>query len=260
MAASSAGSPSPEFLAETNNPYLDQRVSIAFIVIDTAFLVLFYASRYYNPKAVVMTQVGGVGHHVAAVPVATFQTWLQLSKVLEFTYTPAVMFAKLAALFLYYQVFEVQPYRRIIIGIGVIIVAQDPTWYASGGPMIYALVEPSIYMIASILPTTRHLYRRIRKKARLTAHMRSAKTDSAPDNRSPARSADGDYGESRETTARDHTSHEDSWHAQRHSSQEELTLGQISAEGKLDTPAPDTRPREMVRKKIEVRDRGRPMV
>jgi hypothetical protein len=52
MAASSAGPPSPEFLAETNNPYLDQRVSIAFIVIDTAFLLLFYTSRYYNAKAV----------------------------------------------------------------------------------------------------------------------------------------------------------------------------------------------------------------
>jgi hypothetical protein len=71
-----------------------------------------------------MTQIGGVGYHVAAVPVTTFQTWLKLSKVLEFTYTPAVMFAKLAALFLYYQVFEVTSYRRAIIGIGVIIVLQ----------------------------------------------------------------------------------------------------------------------------------------
>jgi hypothetical protein len=73
---------------------------------------------------IVMTQIGGVGYHVAAVPVTTFQTWLKLSKVLEFTYTPAVMFAKLAALFLYYQVFEVTSYRRAIIGIGVIIILQ----------------------------------------------------------------------------------------------------------------------------------------
>ncbi len=71
-----------------------------------------------------MVHIGGVGHHVAAVPVATFQTWLKLSKVLEFTYTPAVMFAKLAALFLYYQVFEVPIYRRIIVGIGVIVILQ----------------------------------------------------------------------------------------------------------------------------------------
>lgn len=71
-----------------------------------------------------MSQIGGVGHHVAAVPPHTLQTWLQLSKVLEFTYTPAVMFAKLAALFLYYQVFEVPFYRRIIVAIGVIVVLQ----------------------------------------------------------------------------------------------------------------------------------------
>jgi hypothetical protein len=71
-----------------------------------------------------MVQIGGVGYHVASVPVTTFQTWLQLSKVLEFTYTPAVMFAKLAALFLYYQVFEMPFYRRVIIGIGVILILQ----------------------------------------------------------------------------------------------------------------------------------------
>lgn len=52
MAASSAGKPSQKFLAETNNPYLDQHVSIAFIIIDTLFLLVFYASRYYNRKAV----------------------------------------------------------------------------------------------------------------------------------------------------------------------------------------------------------------
>ncbi|KAJ6784254.1 hypothetical protein PWT90_10968 [Aphanocladium album] len=278
---------SPEYLAETNDPGLDQRVSIVFAIIDTIFLAIFYVSRYYNPKAVgrpmlicntlcyifclgsaatgiLMTQIGGVGHHVTAVPVTTFQTWLQLSKVLEFTYTPAVMFAKLAALFLYHQVFEVTGYRRLIILIGVVIVLQgvislilafsicrpfryfwtqavdvndgtcgnvmlfyklysvpslatdlvmliipwpillklqmpiaekiglmltflaasmgiitcalrfsvffttplfsDATWYASGGPMIYALVEPSIYMIASILPTTRHLFRRLHRR------------------------------------------------------------------------------------------------
>ena len=71
-----------------------------------------------------MVQIGGVGYHADAVSPTTLQTWLQLSKVLEFTYTPAVMFSKLAALFLYYQVFETQIYRRIIIGIGVIIVLQ----------------------------------------------------------------------------------------------------------------------------------------
>lgn len=71
-----------------------------------------------------MVKIGGVGHHVASLPTETFQTWLQLSKVLEFTYTPAVMFSKLAALVLYYRVFEAPNYRRVILGIGVIIILQ----------------------------------------------------------------------------------------------------------------------------------------
>ncbi|KAL5391724.1 hypothetical protein DPSP01_001015 [Paraphaeosphaeria sporulosa] len=370
MAASSAGAASPAFLAETNNPYLDQRVSIAFIVIDTAFLLLFYASRYYNRKAVgtqmlvcntlcyvlcmgsaatgiLMTQIGGVGHHVTTVSPHTFQTWLQLSKVLEFTYTPAVMFAKLAALFLYHQVFEVPLYRRIIVGIGAVVVLQgvvalilafsicrpfryfwtqavdaddgtcgdvmlfyksysipslvtdvamlvlpwpilarlnipvmekvglvltflaaslgiitctlrfvtffttplfqDPTWYASGGPMIYALVEPSIYMIASILPTTRHLYRRLRSRARLTSTAKSDSTrnDGITDNHSGPHSVQGEHRQSRETA--------DGWAANRHSSQEELTLGHFFAAGRQ-----DEMPRGVVRTKIEMRDRGAP--
>ena len=52
MAGSNAPVGSPEYLAETNDPGLDQRVSIAFIVIDTIFLLIFYLSRYFNPKAV----------------------------------------------------------------------------------------------------------------------------------------------------------------------------------------------------------------
>lgn len=71
-----------------------------------------------------MVKVGGVGHHVDTVPVTTLQTWMKLSKVLEFTYTPAVMFAKLAALFLYYQLFEISRYRLVIIGTGVVITLQ----------------------------------------------------------------------------------------------------------------------------------------
>ena len=50
MAGSSA--PSSQYLAETNDPGLDQRASIAFIVLDTFFLLVFYVSRYFNPKAV----------------------------------------------------------------------------------------------------------------------------------------------------------------------------------------------------------------
>lgn len=41
-----------QYLAETNDPSLDERVSIAFIVIDTFLLLVFYVSRYFNPEAV----------------------------------------------------------------------------------------------------------------------------------------------------------------------------------------------------------------
>lgn len=71
-----------------------------------------------------MAEIGGAGHHVSSVPTSTLITWMQLSKVLEFTYTPAVMFAKLAALLLYYQLFELPVYRRIIYFIGIIIILQ----------------------------------------------------------------------------------------------------------------------------------------
>ncbi|KAF2625039.1 hypothetical protein BU25DRAFT_346751 [Macroventuria anomochaeta] len=346
MTGSSAES--PDYLAKMNDPGLDQRVSIAFIVIDTLFLLMFYASRYFNHKAVgtpmlvcntlcyvlcmgsaatgiLMVKIGGVGYHVAAVPVTTFQTWLQLSKVLEFTYTPAVMFAKLAALFLYHQLFEVTSYRRIIIGIGVIIVLQgvvslilafsicrpfryfwtqavdpddgtcgdvmlfyksysipslvtdvamlvlpwpilfklhiptaekigliltflaaslgiitcalrfavfftvplfsDPTWYASGGPMIYALVEPSIYMIASILPTTRHLYRRFRTKARHATQSRSWRSDGGPkDNSGLDQPAELERIKNSNPSTRRNKQHLDTWQTDTCSCQEELTL------------------------------------
>jgi hypothetical protein len=47
--------------------------------------------------------------------------------------------------------------------------------------MIYALVEPSIYMIASILPTTRHPYRRVCREVRQAAQLRSANSNGNPE-------------------------------------------------------------------------------
>ena len=44
----------PGYLAQTNHPQLDQQVGIAFIAINTFFLVLLFISRHYNPKAVVI--------------------------------------------------------------------------------------------------------------------------------------------------------------------------------------------------------------
>ncbi|QKX53360.1 uncharacterized protein TRUGW13939_00438 [Talaromyces rugulosus] len=359
MAGSGAGSPA--YRAETNDPNLDQRVSISFILIDTFFLLVFFASRYFNPKAVgvpmvvcntlcyvlcmgsaatgiLMVKIGGAGHHADTVPVSTVENWLKLSKVLEFTYTPAIMFAKLAALFLYHQLFEVSSYRRVIIGLGVIIILQgvislilafsicrpfryfwtqavdihdgscgdvmlfyktysipslvtdvvmvilpwpillklqmpttekiglfftflaasmgiitcalrfsvffttplfsDPTWYASGGPMIYALIEPSIYMIASILPTTRHLYRRVYRNVQRAAQLRSAQSNSDANNISQlaelGRIGNSDTGSHRTTRP------VDVWEVDANSSQEELTLREWHQSRPAGTSSPGT--------------------
>lgn len=104
----------------------------------------------------------------------------------------------------------------------------DPTWYASGGTTIYALVEPSIYMIASILPTTRHLYRRIRRKAQsLSSSSQPKSKNSNPSDSSAARSDNVDnkrnvtFGIRRDV---------DVWQTTRtNSSQEGLTLGEFYA-------------------------------
>ena len=101
----------------------------------------------------------------------------------------------------------------------------DPTWYASGGPMIYALVEPSIYMIASILPTTRHLVRRVRRRV---AHAKGGGDG-------PSRDGSGRHLQSAEleriensgiSSGRGITRHVDIWQEQTNSSQEGLTLGE----------------------------------
>jgi hypothetical protein len=136
--------------------------------------------------------------------------------------------------------------------------------------MIYALVEPSIYMIASILPTTRHLYRRVRRKARQTAQLRNTRSNGGPKNSSLYRSADGERIGSRETTSREITQHVDTWQAHTNSSQEELRLEESyqsqqewnqmrDYEKESDKGASDTGPRDFVEKQIEVRDQGRPI-
>jgi hypothetical protein len=92
--------------------------------------------------------------------------------------------------------------------------------------MIYALVEPSIYMIASILPTTRHLLRRVRRKARRTAQARNAKRDGGPKNDgSPFPSAELERIGNSDTSGRGVTRHVGFWQTNTDSSQEELTLG-----------------------------------
>jgi hypothetical protein len=88
--------------------------------------------------------------------------------------------------------------------------------------MIYALVEPSIYMIASILPTTRHLYRRLRRNylpSLLSSHsQRTGNSDSHQKNSDVTRSAD----------SKKITRNTDIWQATNVTSESEegLTLGQ----------------------------------
>jgi hypothetical protein len=92
--------------------------------------------------------------------------------------------------------------------------------------MIYALVEPSIYMIASILPTTRHLYRRIRRKAQRSSGLRNSKRNDAPrhDSAFPQSAELAHVGKDGHGIQRD----VDIWqmNTTQNSSQEELTLGE----------------------------------
>lgn len=93
--------------------------------------------------------------------------------------------------------------------------------------MIYALVEPSIYMIASILPTTRHLYRRLHRKARRAAQLRSSQSGGSHKN-STGFSEPAELERMNNSNASDNgiTRRVDIWQADAHSSQEELTLGE----------------------------------
>jgi hypothetical protein len=103
----------------------------------------------------------------------------------------------------------------------------DPTWYASDGPMIYALVEPSIYMIASILPTTRHLYRRVCREVRQAVQLRSANSNGDPEISSRlSQSAYLERIENSDNSSCGVPRRVDIWQANTNPSQEELTLGE----------------------------------
>ncbi|KAF1998705.1 hypothetical protein P154DRAFT_438640 [Amniculicola lignicola CBS 123094] len=332
MAGAKVGS--PEYLAETNDAGLDQRVSVwlllSYSTVDTFFYCFFIVGipmlvcstlAYIlciesAVTGILMVKFGDVGCYVIPAPVAAFQIWLQLSKVLEFTYTPSSSTTKPSS----------SPnYRGIIVAIGAIVTLQgiialilpfsicrpfryfwtqvvgindgscgdvmllyksycipslitdvamlvlpfpiflkpkiptaenigliltflaaalgirtcallfavffatplfsDPTWYASGGPMIYTLLESSIYMIASILPTSRYLYRRIHRNLRQGFQLRSAKGDGSAKNlQSPTHSAKLGRIERGKGGACVIRLHVDIWQTNTTSSQEELTL------------------------------------
>lgn len=126
----------------------------------------------------------------------------------------------------------------------------DPTWYASGGPMIYALVEPSIYMIASILPTTRHLYRRVCRNARQLRNTRGGGNGSGGGNGGSNTKTSGGHsqpaaeleriGNSGGTSNRGITRRVDIWQTNANESEEELTLGEWDHSGQADVSSPST--------------------
>lgn len=87
--------------------------------------------------------------------------------------------------------------------------------------MIYALVEPSIYMIASILPTTRHLIRRVYRYVRGKSMDTAQKGSSGSYNSAELNDLDA-----ADSHRRGITRNVAIWQAHTFSSQEELTLGQ----------------------------------
>lgn len=88
--------------------------------------------------------------------------------------------------------------------------------------MIYALVEPSIYMIASILPTTRHLYRRACRKFE---QLHSAYSKSSPGiSNACSDSAELQHVGNSDSTSRKARQNKENWQATTNPSQEELTL------------------------------------
>ncbi|KAJ5936188.1 hypothetical protein N7454_005486 [Penicillium verhagenii] len=117
MASSSvrpSGSP-----AETNDPGLDQRVSVAFIVLNKFFILLFYVSRYFKLKAVV-------------VPMLVYNTLcyvFYIRSVMTGKYLAAII--QSPRIYLHTCLFEVSRYRRIIAGISVIIILQGLTQAAN---------------------------------------------------------------------------------------------------------------------------------
>lgn len=106
--------------------------------------------------------------------------------------------------------------------------------------MIYALVEPSIYMIANILPTTRHLYRRVVRNARQLRDAKSNNNNSNSTSRGGggaavnSSSSGGGLSQSNEleriknsrTSSRGIVWRVDVWQTNTNSSQEELTLSE----------------------------------
>ncbi|KAF2117349.1 hypothetical protein BDV96DRAFT_644773 [Lophiotrema nucula] len=134
--AKSTASPSPEYLAE-NVGSRTLGTCIAFIVLQTAFMVLFCAARFIKKNyrgldfwllvptsylfcmamcIVILLSVtlGLTGRHLIALQLenpSKITTFLKLTKVIEFLYLLSTTFPKLAILALYKRIFPSRPYQ-----------------------------------------------------------------------------------------------------------------------------------------------------
>lgn len=126
--------------------------------------------------------------------------------------------------------------------------------------MIYALVEPSIYMIASILPTTRHLYRRVHRNAQRAAQLRSAKSDDDGPKSDSALSQPAELDLIKNDDANNGriAKHLNTWPTDTNSSQEGLTLeDEYENQQEWNQSRPDDDPSSNTSKK---RSSGRPRI
>lgn len=134
--------------------------------------------------------------------------------------------------------------------------------------MVYTVAEPSIYMICNILPATRHLYRRFRRKVQHTAELRSAKSSSGA-RTDATQSMSNDRTESSVITIGIEDREVRSQH-NRNSSQMELTFGEFLDElpdavwnrmsdiedqaGYFADTESKPKPRDLVKKRLEMRE------
>ncbi|KAK7186530.1 hypothetical protein DPSP01_002039 [Paraphaeosphaeria sporulosa] len=139
-------------------------LAIAFIVIQTIVLILFYISRYAKVKhisgvemkyfmplgymfcignavcAILMVRLGGMGRHVLTLNAEEILMLGKVFKAEEMIYLASVMFPKLAALSLYIRLF-MNPVRRLSYIVGAFVVcsflAGWLTWAFSCRPFAF---------------------------------------------------------------------------------------------------------------------------
>ncbi|KAF2875535.1 hypothetical protein BDV95DRAFT_591018 [Massariosphaeria phaeospora] len=136
----------PEYLAEDIG-YRLLSTCIAFLVLDTFFIVLMFISRYMSEdqtgnvsmallmtsayltccgkivNAICMVQLGGAGRHLVALPISTIHTSLKMSTVNQIICPLTTSLTKLGVLCLFHQILGRTSRRlRIIINVTFVVV------------------------------------------------------------------------------------------------------------------------------------------